>query len=94
MARRREAFQIVRGVIGILLVNAVFFVCCMLLNPISVIFHHLLSAIGFAQFLYIIPLLVILGYRARWGIMKGIWIGAGLTALLNAAYHLFWILKR
>jgi hypothetical protein len=94
MARRRELIQILRGTIGILLFNTLFVVICILLNPVSVIFSHLLSAIGFAQFLYIIPLLVILSYRSQGGIMKGIWVGAGLTALLNGGYHLFWILKR
>jgi hypothetical protein len=94
MARRRELIQILRGTIGILLFNTLFMVICILLNPVSVVFSHLLSAIGFSQFLYIIPLLVFLSYRSQWGIMKGIWVGAGVIALLNGGYHLFWILKR
>jgi hypothetical protein len=94
MAKRWEALKILRGLVGTLLINTMIGVACILLNSVSVLFHLLLAAIGFSQFLYIIPLLVYLNFQERWGLMKGVWIGAGLTALANGGYQLFWVLKR
>ncbi len=39
--------------------------------------------IGLFQFLYVIPISFSLRRQQRWGLMKGVIIGAVLTALLN-----------
>ncbi|MFE1745667.1 hypothetical protein [Coleofasciculus sp. H7-2] len=39
--------------------------------------------IGLSQFLYVIPIIFWLIRQQRWGLMKGVIIGAVLTALLN-----------
>jgi hypothetical protein len=41
------------------------------------------AGIGISQLIYIIPLLIRLIRQQEWGLMKGVIIGAVLTALLN-----------
>jgi hypothetical protein len=93
MAKRWEALKILRGMVGTLLVNTMVGVVCLLLSPFSALFNLLLVAIGFSQFLYLIPLLFYLNLHERWGLIKGIWIGVGLTLIVNAGYHV-WYLRR
>jgi hypothetical protein len=94
MGKQRQWIAIGRGLLGILIINCLFALLCALFHSLSVLFIVLLSAIGFAQFLYVIPLLVAFNYAERWNMMKGVWIGVGITALVNAAYYLFWLWKR
>ncbi len=35
------------------------------------------------QFIYVIPIVIWLRSQQRWGLMKGVMIGAGLTVILN-----------
>ena len=44
--------------------------------------------IGITQWLYVIPLLIWLQRRERWGLFKGVLIGALLTMLLNGGCFL------
>ncbi len=53
MAKRRELIQILCGMIGILTINFLFGIVCALLHASSVLFTLFLSAIGFAQILYV-----------------------------------------
>ncbi len=39
--------------------------------------------IGLAQAIYVVPVIVLLRRRQRWGLMKGVIVGAVITALLN-----------
>ena len=39
--------------------------------------------IGLAQLLYVVPVIILLNQRQRWGLMKGVIIGAVITAFLN-----------
>lgn len=41
--------------------------------------------IGISQFVYIVPVIFLLYRQQEWGLMKGVIIGAVLTALLNGA---------
>jgi hypothetical protein len=57
---------------------------------ISTILHNLgnvlitaFLAIGLAQAIYVVPAIVVLSRRQQWGLMKGVIIGAVITALLN-----------
>lgn len=49
--------------------------------------------IGLAQLFYVIPVVIWLNRRQEWGRMKGVIIGAVLTALLNGGCFLwiFWM---
>lgn len=51
-----------------------------------------IGAIGFLfwQLLYVIPLIIWLKRRRKMGMMKGVIIGAVLTALLNGSCYLLW----
>jgi hypothetical protein len=40
-------------------------------------------AIGLAQAIYVVPAIVVLSRRQQWGLMKGVIVGAVITALLN-----------
>lgn len=93
MVKWREALAILRGLIGILILNLVVLGICFKCIPISVLFTYLWSSIGFSQFIYVIPLLVFLSYEQRWGMMKGVIIGAGITSLINAGYYLNLLLR-
>lgn len=94
MLKQHEPIAILRGVVGILLLNMVFLTICIMYVPVSVSFSYLLSAIGFSQFIYALPIIIILMYAQRWGILKGVMMGTGITALLNAGYYFVLILKR
>jgi hypothetical protein len=87
MGKKREVIAILRGILGILLINLVFLIICVACVPLSILFSYLWSAIGFAQFIYVIPIMIYLRYAERWGILQGVLMGAGLTALLNAGYY-------
>jgi hypothetical protein len=39
--------------------------------------------IGLAQAMYVVPVIVVLRRRQQWGLMKGVILGAVITALLN-----------
>jgi Na+/proline symporter len=88
MVKWHEALAVLRGLIGILILNLVVLGICFKCIPISVLFTYLWSSIGFSQFIYVIPILVFLSYEQRWGMIKGIIIGAGITSLINAGYYL------
>jgi hypothetical protein len=93
MSKTNKALRILAGLVGILLINLSFAVICLLSHSVSSIFYLLLSAIGFAQFIYGIPLLIYLWYSNRGSTIPGVWLGMGITVLLNAGYYLFWIMR-
>jgi hypothetical protein len=93
MSRPKKALRILAGMVGILLVNLSFVLVCLLSHSVSALFYLLLSAIGFSQFIYGVPLLIWLWYSNRGSTMPGVLIGMGITALVNAGYYLFLILR-
>jgi hypothetical protein len=52
------------------------------------IFLFSLLGIGISQLVYVIPIAIQLNRRQQWGTMKGLIIGAVLTALLNGGCFL------
>ncbi len=52
-------------------------------SSIGIIYLYALLGIGITQLIYVIPLVFWLRWKRKWGLMKGIIIGAVLTALLN-----------
>jgi hypothetical protein len=93
MGKTNKAVRVLAGLVGILLINLSFGVICLLSHSVSSIFYLLLSAIGFTQFIYGIPLLIFLWYSNRSSTIPGVWLGLGITVLLNAGYYLFWIMR-
>lgn len=57
-------------------------------------FLFLLSSPGLTQLIYVIPVVLWLKRQQRWGWMKGIIIGAVLTALLNGGCWLWFVLPK
>jgi Na+/proline symporter len=95
MFKKNELKDIVQGallviLIHILVIAIIFFLGYALL--ISGLVYKVLSvwiyiAMGFSliQLVYVIPLALRLKRQGRWGMMKGVIVGAVLTALLNGA---------
>ena len=47
---------------------------------------YVISSIGIVQLLYVVPLVILFMRQQQWEWMKGIILGAVLTALLNAVF--------
>jgi hypothetical protein len=58
---------------------------------LSQIFLMAFIFVGVTQLLYVIPLVVILIRQHNWGLMKGVIIGAVITALLNGGCWVFFV---
>jgi O-antigen/teichoic acid export membrane protein len=58
-------------------------------NMIATVLLFSLFGIGISQWLYVTPLLIRLRRRERWGLFKGVLIGALLTMLLNGGCFLW-----
>ncbi len=52
-------------------------------NYFVAIYIYALAGIGITQLIYVIPLIFWLRWKRKWGLMKGIILGAVITALLN-----------
>ncbi|MBW4540980.1 MAG: hypothetical protein KME43_17775 [Myxacorys chilensis ATA2-1-KO14] len=105
MSQRNETTQILKGIlllfgvhilalfVGAIVAQLIFFVSSSLPSPL----HYNLLALptlaligwGVAQLVYVIPLVIYLNRKRQFGLMKGVIIGAVLTALLNGGC---WIL--
>jgi hypothetical protein len=102
MSRRREIKDIGLGIALLILCHLAFFyfflpLCDVLLtryrgsqNEGLIIVLPLLG-IGITQTLYVTPLCLYLAKRRRYTLMKGVMIGACLTALLNGACYILFV---
>lgn len=97
MQRRNEFRDILSGVFLLLglhiAVIAILAVITYLLNSftnilIQILFYAVFG-IGLFQLLYMIPVVIWLNRKQEWGLMKGVIIGAVLTALLNGGCFLW-----
>jgi hypothetical protein len=68
---------------GSFLVAIVSTISSPLTNSLALILLYCLMGIGLSQLLYVVPIAIILSRRRQWGLMKGVIIGAVITALLN-----------
>lgn len=100
MARRNEFLQIIYGILLLIgmhaIAIAVIFVLGFILfystpNYVILVFW-MYAAFSFSliQLLYVIPVVLRLKQRQRWGMMKGVIIGAVITALLNGGCFLIY----
>lgn len=94
MSERKEWQDIIQGIGLSLFLNIAFFLVCGLLgsflSPIPglrflvTFFSLAIFGIGLFQLLYVIPIVISLKSKEKWGEMKGLIIGAVLTFLLNS----------
>ncbi|WP_026732362.1 hypothetical protein [Fischerella sp. PCC 9605] len=104
MSRRNEFTNVIAGaflVLGMHILAIVIFLFLILLE--SVIGYALainfflrvliiyLSGIGITQLVYIIPVIFILKRREKFPLMKGVIVGAVITALLNGGCWIFFL---
>jgi hypothetical protein len=100
MSQRNE----VKGIVlGMLLLIGLHFAALILGNVVGVISISIggigssiatflllsLLGIGIAQLIYVIPAIIIIRRRRHWAVLKGVIIGAVITALLNGGCWLF-----
>ena len=93
MRSRNEINEIIGGIFLLLGIHTLVFVVLVFLSfilaslfafyTVTPIWGMSISLIGLSQFLYVIPIIFWLRRQQRWGLMKGVIIGAVLTALLN-----------
>jgi hypothetical protein len=103
MSQRNETTQIIYGVLFLfglhILVITVFSLLGYVLNMLGGAAISLLNplwavalfGIGISQLIYVVPMIIWLKQRQEWGLMKGVIIGAVLTALLNGGCWLLLI---
>lgn len=99
MARKNEFLGIVSGILILIAMHAIAMAAIFILGIIffggtsdySVLFFWIYAAFGFGliQFLYVIPLVLKLKRERRWAMMRGVIIGAVITALVSGGC---WIL--
>lgn len=101
MSQRNETPIIIAGfflVLGLhILAIVIFSLLAYILNLlggttfalINMLWIYAIFGIGISQFLYVVPLIIRLKQQQEWGLMKGVIIGAVLTALLNGGCWLF-----
>lgn len=97
MSPRNEIWQIILGfflllgmhiaaiTLGSFLGGMVSAISSSLSNIVGFLMVYSLLGIGLSQLLYVVPVTIILNRRRQWGLMKGVIIGAVLTALLNGS---------
>ncbi len=101
MKTKKELNQIILGIIMLLIMHSAVLVILVILAYIIRLFNTLLAAniilpifyIGLLQLLYVIPAVIWLRQKQQWGRMKGVLVGAGITALLNVGLLALWLLS-
>ncbi len=100
MSRRSEVFALELGILLVLGMHVaaiailwiIGYIASLFVNP-SVFLGQVVAAaiffISIFQLLYVIPVVFLLRRRQRWRLMKGVIIGAVITALLNGGCWLF-----
>lgn len=100
MARRNEFLQVIYGILLLIGMHAIAIAVIFVLGFIlfsntpnyGILFFWIYAAFGFGliQLLYVIPVVWRLKQRQRWGMMKGVIIGAVITALINGGCFLLY----
>lgn len=97
MSQRNEVSQIISGIFlllglhifAITVLSFLVYVVNLLggttIFPINILWIYAVFGLGISQLLYVVPLIIRLKQQQRWGLMKGVIIGAVITALLNGA---------
>lgn len=96
MSQRNETTNILLGmlllvgmhIVLLLLICLILFIISVVPTPISGNYNwmfllFILAGVGISQLLYVVPVSLWLKSKRRFGLMKGVIIGAVITALLN-----------
>ncbi len=88
MAQRNECSEIVLGLLWVLGTNILIFIFLLALAAQELNHYDpkalaLIFGICLYQLLYVVPAIIWLKWEQRWGLMKGVIIGAVITALLS-----------
>ncbi|AOY84516.2 hypothetical protein BJP36_05065 [Moorena producens JHB] len=89
MRNSNQANPIVIGSLVVIFLNLVIGIICLSIylhfstGYDGLFYFIILSMIGIAQLVYVIPVLVVLRLLGRWELMKGVIIGGLITGLLN-----------
>ncbi|MGK7901772.1 MAG: hypothetical protein AB4352_10225 [Hormoscilla sp.] len=89
MSERREFVQVIWGILILLGLNVLSVGICLAIASLGVqVLLIYIAAIGISQLLYVVPLCIWLKRKNRMSMMKGVIIGAVITALLNGGCYL------
>jgi hypothetical protein len=69
--------------VGVIILTLISYISKDLSLEMGIVALYALLGIGIAQLFYVIPLVMWFQQRRQWGLMKGVIIGAVMTALLN-----------
>lgn len=101
MKTKKQFNNIILGIFLLLGMHSAVFIGLVIIAYIIRLFNTVLAAniiialfyIGLLQLFYVIPAVIWLRRKQQWGRMKGIIIGAGITALLNVGLLASWLLS-
>jgi len=89
MSQRREFVQVILGILILLGLNALSIGISLAIVSSGVYVAGIYAlAIAISQLLYVVPLCIWLKRKNRMSMMKGVIIGAVITALLNGGCYL------
>lgn len=98
MSERPEWRDILVGIGSSFFMNIAFVFLCLLLISIgssipaissfTALLSYAILGLGLSQLLYIVPIVISLKRKQKWGEMKGVIIGAILTALISGGCFL------
>lgn len=107
MSQRNEIADLLSGILLVFGMHILAIIICGVLNsllitllgpnPVSTITYVLvisLLGIGISQLVYVVPVIFLLKRQGQWGVMKGVIIGAVITALLNGGCWLLFAWPR
>ncbi|NEO92915.1 MAG: hypothetical protein F6K56_22850 [Moorea sp. SIO3G5] len=88
MRNINQTNPLVIGSLAVIFINLVIAIICWIIVQQStgydgLFYFIILSMIGIAQLVYVIPALIVLRLLGRWELMKGMIIGGLITGLLN-----------
>ncbi len=104
MSQKNNFWEVTQGVLLVLLINTlvILSICLLILiihlNSNHAYMYFILGIIGFGgffiwQLLYVIPICIWLKRKRKRLMMKGVMIGALITALINGSYFLLLLIK-
>lgn len=94
MKKKKENYNMILGIFLLLGMHSAAFIVLKILASIIFRFNTTLATyvilpflnLGVLQLLYVIPAVILLKRKKQFGRMKGVIIGAGITALLNILF--------
>ena len=92
--------QIILGSLGVIIINimisalGIYIALQTYMTGIFPVAVLIVAAIGIVQLLYVMPIIIWLRRRQQFALVKGVIIGAVITALVNGACYLQFLIPR